>query len=65
MLIENDRRKRVERRVVLSAPPEGYGERRKALQRRILDIGVLSFDAWLPKRSAESGAGHRSELTPS
>lgn len=65
MLIENDRRKRVERRVVSSAPPASHGERRKAMQRRVLDIGVQSFDAWLSKHSAQSGVHFRHELLPS
>ncbi len=64
MLIENDRRNRVERRMMLSGPPVDLFERRKALQRRLLDIGVLSFDSWMVKRLPASEKHHHLELTP-
>lgn len=65
MHIENDRRKRIERRVLLAGLPAGTVERRTALQRRVLDIGVLSFESWLSRHSVASGTHFQIKLTPS
>jgi hypothetical protein len=55
--LNNERRKREERRSVHSGPPAGMGERRINIERRLFNLGVDSGKEWLAK-PAPDGIRH-------
>jgi hypothetical protein len=52
MVVKNDKRTGVDRRTRESGPPNGWRERRKSVERRLLEVDEIPFSVWLAYRPA-------------
>ncbi|MBS1140344.1 MAG: hypothetical protein H6R13_1797 [Proteobacteria bacterium] len=47
MIVKNEKRVGNDRRACESGPPSGWRERRKRVERRLLEVNEIPFSEWL------------------
>lgn len=50
MVVKNEKRMGKDRRGLECGPPNGWRERRKSVERRLLEVGEIPFSEWLAHR---------------
>ena len=50
MVVKNEKRLGNDRRTYEAGPPDGWRERRKSVERRLLNVEEIPFSEWLAHR---------------
>lgn len=56
MVVKNEKRMGRDRRTQESGPPNGWRERRKSVERRLLEVDEIPFSEWLAYRPVRAEA---------
>jgi len=56
MVVKNEKRMGEDRRAREFGPPDGWRERRKSVERRLLEVAEIPFSEWLAHRPVHAEA---------